>query len=137
MADTLIHRAETGDWRDAWRVAGELGFLEAKCRELGVHETEADVTRLAELCSASGDDVHGPRTADLARALARESHWLRAAPEATAAVVWNRLRRFGWSGNELDEQLRVPDGANFLQVRHAHTLRARRWFVISQAIPAG
>jgi len=35
--------------------------------------------------------------------------------------VWNRLRRFGWSADELDGQLRVPDGASFLRVRHAHT----------------
>jgi len=117
----LIHRADVSDWRDAWCVAGDLSFLEAKCCELGVHETEADVTRLAERCRTSGDDLLRPRAGDLARALARESHWLRAAPEATAALVWNRLRRFGWSVDELDEQLRVPDGASFLRVRHAHT----------------
>ena len=57
LRHALIHRAVAGDWTDAWRVVGDLCFLEAKCRELGVHETEADVTRLAECCRASGVDV--------------------------------------------------------------------------------
>jgi WD40 repeat protein len=121
LRHALIHRADAGDWAAAWRVAGDLRFLEAKCRELGVDETEADVARLAERFRASGDDVLGQRAGELARALARESHRLRAAPEATTALVWNRLRRFGWSANELDGQLQVPEGASFLQVRHAHT----------------
>src|SRR6185503_5304903 len=36
----LLHRAEAGSWADAWRVAADAGFLEAKCRELGVHDAE-------------------------------------------------------------------------------------------------
>jgi WD40 repeat protein len=117
----LAHRLEAGDCMSAGMLATDLSFLEANCRELGVHETEADVTRLAKRCRTSDDDLLGPRMDDIARALARESHWLRAAPEATAALMWNRLRRFGWSVKELDGQLRVPDGASFLRVRHAHT----------------
>ncbi|TMQ17784.1 MAG: NACHT domain-containing protein [Deltaproteobacteria bacterium] len=113
----LLHRAEAGAWADAWRVAADLAFLELKCRELGVHDAEADVARTAARCRASGDKVHGDRFAALARALGRESHWLRAAPEATAALVWNRLRRSGWSASELDAQLHVPEGAEFLRVR--------------------
>src|SRR5262249_34071527 len=46
----LWHRAEAGDWADAWRVAGNVSFLEAKCRELGAHDAEADVARTAERC---------------------------------------------------------------------------------------
>ena len=121
LRHALIHRADAGDWTNAWRVAGDLRFLEAKCRELGVHETETDVTRLAERCCTSGNNVLGQRASDLARALARESHWLHATPEATTALVWNRLQRFGWSVDELDGQLRVPEGASFLRVRHAYT----------------
>jgi hypothetical protein len=117
----LLHRAEAGAWADAWRVAADVAFLEAKCRELGVHDAETDVARTAARCRASGDEAHGGRFAELARALGRESHWLRAAPEATAALVWNRLRRSGWSASELDAQLRVPEGVAFLRVRHAAT----------------
>jgi hypothetical protein len=117
----LLHRAEAGAWADAWRVAADVTFLEAKCRELGVHDAEADVARTAARCRASGDEAHGGRLAELARALGRESHWLRAAPEATVPLVWNRLRRSGWSASELDAQLRVPEGVAFLRVRHAAT----------------
>jgi hypothetical protein len=93
----LLHRAEAGAWADAWRVAANVAFLEAKCRELGVDDAEADVARMVARCCASGE-AHGNRFAELARG--RESHWLRAAPEATAALVWNRLRRSGWSASE-------------------------------------
>jgi hypothetical protein len=117
----LLHRAEAGARADAWRVAADVAFLEAKCRELGVHDAEADVVRTAARCRASGDEVHGGRLAELARALGRESHWLRAAPEATTALVWNRLSRSGWSASELDAQLRVPKNVAFLRVRHAAT----------------
>ncbi|TMQ04047.1 MAG: NACHT domain-containing protein, partial [Deltaproteobacteria bacterium] len=117
----LLHRVEAGAWTDAWRVAADVAFLEAKCREVGVHDAEADVARTATRCRASGDDAQRERFADLARAFGRESHWLRAAPEATAALVWNRLRRSGWSASELDAQLRVPEDVEFLRLRHAAT----------------
>jgi hypothetical protein len=57
-----------------------VAFLEVKCRELGVHDTEADVARTAARCRASSDEAHGEWFAELARALDRGSHWLRAAP---------------------------------------------------------
>jgi hypothetical protein len=55
LRHALIHRAEAGDWPDAWRSAGDTSFLEAKCREFGVHEVETDVTRVAERCRTGGD----------------------------------------------------------------------------------
>jgi WD40 repeat protein len=113
----LIHRTEAGDLTDAWRIAADTSFLEAKCRELGVHETEADVARVAEQCRVSHDAVLARRFGDLARALARESHWLRVAPEVTAALLWNRLRRWGWSADDIDEQLRHPIETRFLRAR--------------------
>src|SRR5262249_34231828 len=72
-------------------------------------------------CRARQDEALAQRADDLARALARESHWLRAAPEATTALVWNRLRRAGWTAEELDRELRVSDGVELLRVRHAAT----------------
>jgi WD40 repeat protein len=115
----LVHRVEAGEWAEAWRVAADVTFLEAKCREVGAHDAEADVARTAAQCSVSGDETHGERLADLARALVRESHWLRAAPETIGALVWNRLRRSGWNASDLDAQLRMPDGREFLRVRYA------------------
>jgi hypothetical protein len=38
---------EAGEWTSAWRLAADTSFLEAKCRELGAHEIEADVARVA------------------------------------------------------------------------------------------
>jgi hypothetical protein len=117
----LLHRAETGDWADAWHLATNMGWLEAKCREVSVHEAEFDVARLAERCRASGDAMRSGRFRDLAQALVRESHWLRAAPEAVPALIWNRLRRSGWSVSDLDRQLQGSAQASFLRVRHAIT----------------
>jgi WD40 repeat protein len=121
LRHALIHRAEAGDWADAWRIAGDTSFLEAKCRELSAHDVEADVARVAERGRADGDASSGQQWSDLLRALVRESHWLRAAPEASAAVLWNRLRRSGWSEHDLSRQLRVPVDTTFLRVRHAAT----------------
>jgi hypothetical protein len=54
-----------------------MAFLEAKCRELGAHDADADVARTADRCHVSSDEVLRKRFADLARALGRESHlWL-------------------------------------------------------------
>ncbi len=117
LRHALLHRVEAGAWEDAWRLAADMGFVEAKCRELGAHDVEADVAWVAERCRASGDEsLHG-RFDDLARALGRESHWLRIAPEATAALVWNRLQQLGWSPDKIDQQLQIPAGAMFLRVR--------------------
>jgi WD40 repeat protein len=121
LRHALTHRAEAGEWIDAWRTAADMAFLEAKCRELGVHEAEADVARTAERCRASGEIAISGRFDGLARALARESHWLQTSPEGTAALVWNRLRRWGWSAEDIDEQLRIPAKAPFLRVRQAAT----------------
>ena len=121
LRHALFHRVEAGDWQDAWRVAADLTFIEAKCREHGVHEAEADVASAAERCPESVDHRQHKRFADLARAVRRESHWLRAAPGATAAVVWNRLRQAGWSAADLDQHLRVAPEATFLRLRHIAT----------------
>ena len=121
LRHALTHRAGAGDWTEAWRLAADMGFLEAKCRELGVHEAEADLARAAERCRASGDDANAQRFRDLARALARESHRLRDAPSTTAELVWNRLRRSGWSADDIDAQLSIPASVRFLRVIHGPT----------------
>ncbi|HWO18301.1 MAG TPA: PQQ-binding-like beta-propeller repeat protein [Kofleriaceae bacterium] len=121
LRHALVHRVEVGAWQDAWRRATDMHFLEAKCRELGAHEAEADVAWAAERCRASGDESLRGHFDDLARALGRESHWLRTAPEATAALVWNRLRQLGWSPDKIDEHLQLPADASFLRARHIAT----------------
>jgi hypothetical protein len=116
----LAHRAEAGDWAQVGQLACDLGFLEAKCRELGEHDLEADVARAARRCRRSGDETIARVLGDLARALVRESHWLRDEPGVLAGQLWNRLRRMGWSAEDLDQRVRLPTGAaEFLRVRHA------------------
>jgi WD40 repeat protein len=46
---------------------------------------------------------------------------LRAAPEATAALVWNRLRQSGWDAEQIEQHLQISAGATFLRVRHLAT----------------
>src|SRR5262249_37176950 len=121
LRHALVHRASAGAWADVWRVAADMRFLETKCRELGAHEAEADVAWAAERCRASGgEDLRGGWD-DVARVLGRESNWLRTAPEATAALVWNRLRLSRWSTADLDQQLGGAAEASFLRVRHVAT----------------
>jgi WD40 repeat protein len=114
----LIHRAEAGDWDGAWRLAADMSFVEAKCRRLGVHETEVDLAHIAERCRASDDARLSRWFADLAGTLRRESHWLRVAPAATAGLVWNRLRQSGWSEKDLGERLYIPAETKLLRLRH-------------------
>ena len=121
LRHALIHRVEAGAWAAAWRLAADLPFLEAKCRELSVHETETDIERTAERCRASGNEALIEQFGALARALALESHWSRMAPEATTALVRNRLRQLGWSAGEIGERIQVPAGSRFLRVRHLAT----------------
>jgi hypothetical protein len=71
LRHALVHRVEAGAWADAWRLAADTSFLEAKCRELGVHEAEADVAWAAERCRASGGAALRGRFDGLARALGR------------------------------------------------------------------
>jgi WD40 repeat protein len=120
LRHALTHRAQVGDWESTWLLAANMEFWEAKCRELGVYETQADAARVAERCRAGGPPPLARRFDDLSRALVRESHRIRAAPEAVAALLWNRLRRLGWSASDL-EQLRIPAGASFPRLRYAAT----------------
>src|SRR6185295_17513325 len=120
LRHALAHRVEAGDWSAVGQLAGDLGFLEAKCRELGVHDLEADVVRAAERCRVGRDEAVSNDLDDLARALARESHWLRDEPGSLAGQLWNRLRRMGWRAETLDRRVRLPTGgAEFVRVRHA------------------
>src|SRR5262249_10542076 len=72
-------------------------------------------------CRTDGDEVLCKRFDDLAYALGRESHWLRVAPEATAALLWNRLRQTGWTPEDLDQHLQLSAGARVLRLRRAAT----------------
>src|SRR5678816_4165381 len=115
----LAHRCEASNWSVVGQLAGDLGFLEAKCRELGVDELEADLARVAELSCRCGDDKVSSLLNCLARAVRRESHWLRDTPDALPAQLWNRLRRMGWRAEDLETRLRLSRRAEaFIRLRH-------------------
>jgi WD40 repeat protein len=102
-----------------WNVASDPHFLKARCLELGVYELEREIIRVESLCRRAGYLAKADRLSDLAKAIARESHWLRVAPDAIAAILWNRLRRAGWSERDLEV---LRDGASsFLRVRSIAT----------------
>jgi len=117
LRHALHHRAEAGDLAGAWELAAEMSFLEARVRAVGVWETETELAQVATHCRGIGEEALGKKFGDLTRALARESHWLRVTPEATAALVWNRLRQMEWSANQLNGQLAVQSKVGFLRVR--------------------
>ena len=122
LRHALTHRVAAGDCAGAWRLAADMSFLEARCCELGVYETESDVAQVATHCRARNEPVLGTRFDDLAWALAREAHWLQAAPEATPALVWNRLQRSPRSVSDRGHSLRlVAERAGFLRVRSVAT----------------
>jgi len=68
----LAHRAAAGDWADAWRLAADEGFLEAKRCELGTRDAAADLTRLALRARAAGNTPLAGRFEELARTLVAE-----------------------------------------------------------------
>ncbi|HEU4730896.1 MAG TPA: WD40 repeat domain-containing protein, partial [Kofleriaceae bacterium] len=121
LRHALSHRWEAEQWEQVWRLAGDMSFLEARYRALGSHEVEADIARAADRCRARGEHAIAGRLQDLLRALIRESHWLRTSPGATAGLVWNRLRRSGWSMADLDERLQIPPDAKHLRLQLAKT----------------
>ncbi len=118
LRHALAHRVEAGDWASVGQLALDLGYLEARCHEFGAHDVEVDVARAAKRCCEDGDAVLAGDLGDLGRALARESHWLRNEPGVLSAQLWNRLRRMGWSKEDLDERIRLPGNVEaFMRVR--------------------
>src|SRR6185436_6011055 len=112
----LAHRVALEDWSGVRALASELGYLEARVRAADVFAVEQE---LREVAARHPDPASARDLADLARALARESHWVRDDPAGTAGLVWNRLRRSGWTAADLDARTTVPEGSAFLRVRHA------------------
>ena len=113
--------------------AADTSFLEAKCRSWA--------RRSRGGCGACGERC---RASVMRRSADASMTWLGAwarialaamAPEATAALVWNRLRQSGWSADEIDHTTGSSRG-DFLRARLWPRARARRWCGISSVIAA-
>jgi WD40 repeat protein len=111
----LAHRIAAGDWSGVRALASNLGYLEARAHAADVFAVEQELTDAGKICPAP---ALARDLADLARALARESHWIRDDPKGTAGLLWNRLRRLGWTAKDLDARIAIPADAAFLRVRH-------------------
>jgi WD40 repeat protein len=140
----LAHRIAVHDWSGIRTLASNLGYLEARAHAADVFVLEQELKNAGAMCP----DAKTVRDlADLAWALARESHWVRQDPKGTTGLIWNRLRRGGWSLQELDALLTVPAETAFLRVRHAasresglleRTLQGhRRWVRACAVTPDG
>jgi hypothetical protein len=110
----IAHRIAADDWSGVQRIALDIGYLEAWVRATDVFAVEQGLREAATKCPAP---ALARKLTEMAGALSRESHWIRADPTAIIAVIWNRLRRSSWSVRELDS--RIPPEAVFLRVRHA------------------
>ncbi|WP_437538329.1 TIR domain-containing protein [Sorangium sp. So ce726] len=107
----IAHALAAGERENARGLCRDLGLLEALCREDGPAALE-DALRLGakELGNGDIDLLH--------RAVRAESHWLREAPEALPALVYNRLRSAGWEAERIARTLRFPCGSPRIRLRH-------------------
>src|SRR5207237_3971625 len=110
----LAHRLAVGDWSGVRTLALDLGYLEARA---GVAEVSAVEQELREAAARYPNPSVARDLTDMAQALARESHWVRDDPAGTAGLLWNRLRRSGWTTEDLEIRTTVPEQAPFLRVR--------------------
>jgi len=112
----LAHRIAIGDWSGVRELASNLGYLEARVHAADVFVVEQELGNAGKICP---EPTIARDLADLARALARESHWIRDDPRGTAGLLWNRLRRLSWTAEDLDTRIVMPAEAEFLRVRRA------------------
>jgi WD40 repeat protein len=114
LRHAVVHRIEAGDVEEATRLCCDVGYLEAKSREVGVASVERDLEATAR--SASGD-----ASLDLAAvfgAVSAESRRLRADPSSLPLLLYNRLRCAGWSRERIETVLRFPAGPPPLRLLH-------------------
>ena len=96
----LTHRAEAGAWDAAWRLATDLDFLEAFCREPDFRQRFFELTGLAARCRERGDKALGRCFEDLAQAFLKVRPSRQDPPEMAAAIM-NRLRLSEWGIDEV------------------------------------
>ncbi|MDC0744852.1 effector-associated domain EAD1-containing protein [Polyangium mundeleinium] len=93
LRHAVAHRLEAGDIDEAYRLCVDVGYLDAKCRELSVAAIERDFEAVIR---ARGGDASLDLSAILA-AVSAESSQLCAYPGSLPALLYNRLRCAGWS----------------------------------------
>jgi WD40 repeat protein/nucleoside phosphorylase len=114
LRHAVTHWLEAGEGSRARSLCEDMGYLEAKCREVGVIAVEADLGAVSEKDTGPGREL----LRDLHRAVRAESHWLNRHQEALALLVYNRLLCSGRTREGIEKALRFPLGAPGLRLRH-------------------
>jgi WD40 repeat protein len=87
-----------------------MGFLELRCRDLGLPAVERALQQAAA--------KHGGVVAAIHRALRADAHWLSRDIAALPTQIYNRLRCSGWDAAEIDRELLFSAGRPALHLRH-------------------
>ncbi|WP_437330327.1 WD40 repeat domain-containing protein [Sorangium sp. So ce381] len=120
----IAHALAVDEREKARGMCRDLGLLEALCCDEGPAALE-DALRLGakELGDGELDLLH--------RAVQAESHWLRDAPGALSALVYNRLRSAGWKAERIARTLQFPRGLPKMRLRHP----IRMWTGAERTLP--
>lgn len=118
LRHAVEHRLEAGEIAQARDLCADVGYLEAKCREIEVTAVERD---LEAVIRAPGGDQSLDFTAVLA-AVTAEATRLRAHPSALPALLYNRLRCAGWRDEQIKSVLSFP-GRLLPRLRLRHGVR--------------
>lgn len=114
LRHAVAHRIEAGDLDRARRLCADVGYLEAKCEELGVPAIERDI-------EAAIRALGGTASLDLAAVLAAviaEASRLHDHPGSLPALLYNRLRCAGWSAARIERVLRFDGDLPPLRLLH-------------------
>ncbi len=114
LRHAVTHWLKAGNWERARTLCTDLGYLEAKCQEVGVTTVVEDLARVAE---AAGDSDQ-KFLFGLHQVVLTGAHWLRGDPRALDVMAYNGLLCLGWKGKEIAEALTFPRGLPALRLRH-------------------
>lgn len=114
LRHAVAHRLEAGQVRAAQRLCADMGYLEAKCRELGIVPVERE---LEAVIAASEDEISLDLEALLA-ALRAEAGRITAHPRSLPALIYNRLRCTGWSAERIERVLGFDGSSPALRLMH-------------------
>jgi len=123
------HRLACGDVRGAYALCLDVGYLEAKCREVGLNELENDVNAVS---AAMGRDKALDLIPILAAVRAEAPRLQQGGPaHSLAGLLYNRLRCVGWSCERIEGTLHFPDGLPSLRLLHGVSLAPTRLLTLS------
>ena len=114
LRHAVAHQIEAGDLKRAKLLCADVGYLDAKCGELGVPAIERDI-------EAAIRALGGNASLDLAAVLAAmiaEASRLLGHPGSLPALLYNRLRCAGWSAARIERVLRFDGDLPPLRLLH-------------------